>query len=221
MPKKYKSKLSKAVAYKKLQEILLRIKSWNELHSNYYEIEEVALVGSLARDGEKFGDIDICMKIKRSREFSPLECKEEYIKYRKEMLGYAPPRDWSAELSTFELDVSRFVKNKDGRIEMLRWDQFDPICLTLKPYVKLVDNSICVVRSVDDIEKNRAIFTESQALDIVKSGTPENPRNIKGEYWDSYCFSLELYPEFIREAILERDSHQDAYKRHINVSQGN
>jgi predicted nucleotidyltransferase len=133
LPKKYKSKLSKNVAYKKLQEILLRIKGWNELHSNYYEIEEVALVGSLAREGEKFGDIDICMKIKRSRDFSPVECKKKYIEYRKEVLGYAPPRGWSAELGIFELDVSRFVKNKDGRIEMLRWDQLDPICLTLRP----------------------------------------------------------------------------------------
>ena len=217
LPKKYKSKLSRTIAYKKLREILSRINTWNELHSKYYEIEQAALVGSLARDGEKFGDIDICMKIRRSRQFSPTECKKEYIKWREEVLGYAPPRDFFVELGTFELDVSRFVKNRDGRIDILRWDQFDPICLTLNPYIKLIENRICVISSVDEIEKSRTIFTESQALDIVKGGIPENPLDKKGEYWDSYCCSLKLYPEFIRKAVLERDNNQEAYERYMKA----
>ena len=114
MPKKYSSKISKAVAYKKLQGILERLKDWNELYSSYYEIEEAALVGSLARDGEKFGDIDVCLKIRRSQQFSYSDCKNDYIKWREQVLGYKPPAPYSsAERCMFETDVSRFIKSSD------------------------------------------------------------------------------------------------------------
>lgn len=214
MPKKYKSKLTKAVAYKKLEGVLSRLKTWNEKHSNYYVIEEAALIGSLARDGKNFGDIDICMKIKRSRQFSPMECKYEYIRWREQILGYKPPAiDSSAERGMFELDVGRYIKNRDGRIDMLPWDQFQPICLALRPYIKLVDNCLNIVDSVEDIEKHRATFSEKQAIEVVKNGVPENPCETKGLYWESYCSALARYPSFVRDAVLERDSYVDAYSK--------
>ncbi|MFB2675205.1 hypothetical protein ACE02S_19790 [Shewanella xiamenensis] len=213
VPKKYSSKISKAVAYKKLQGILERLKDWNELYSSYYEIEEAALVGSLARDGEKFGDIDVCLKIRRSQQFSYSDCKNDYIKWREQVLGYKPPAPYSsAERCMFETDVSRFIKSSDGRIEMLRWDQFEPICLTLQPFIKLVENGRVVVTDIEKLEKHRSTFSEEQALEIVKNGVPENPRDIKGIYWESYCAALKLYPGFIRDAILDRDSHREAYE---------
>ncbi len=213
MPKKYSSKISKAVAYKKLQGILERLKDWNELYSSYYEIEEAALVGSLARDGEKFGDIDVCLKIRRSKQFSYSDCKNDYIKWREQVLGYKPPVAYSsAERCMFETDVSRFIKNSDGRIEMLRWDQFEPICLTLQPFIKLVENGRVIVTDIKTLENHRSTFSEEQALEIVKNGVPEDPRDIKGIYWESYCSALKLYPSFIRDAILDRDSHREAYE---------
>ncbi|EPH6329572.1 hypothetical protein GU269_03965 [Vibrio cholerae] len=213
VPKKYSSKISKAVAYKKLQGILERLKDWNELYSFYYEIEEAALVGSLARDAEKFGDIDICLKIRRSQQFSYSDCKNDYIKWREQVLGYKPPAAYSsAERCMFETDVSRFIKNSDGRIEMLRWDQFEPICLTLQPFIKLVENGRVVVTDIKTLENHRSTFSEEQALEVVKNGVPEGPREIRGIYWESYCAALKLYPAFIREAILDRDSHREAYE---------
>lgn len=216
MPKKYSSKISKAVAYKKLQGILERLKDWNELYSSYYEIEEAALVGSLARDGEKFGDIDVCLKIRRSQQFSYSDCKNDYIKWREQVLGYKPPVAYSsAERCMFETDVSRFIKNSDGRIEMLRWDQFEPICLTLQPFIKLVENGRVVFTDVEILEKHRSTFSEEQALAIVKNGVPEDPRGIKGIYWESYCSALKLYPGFIRDAILDRDACKEAYNAYV------
>jgi len=218
LPKKYKSKLTKVVAYKKLEGVLLRLKTWNEQHSNYYKIEEAALIGSLARDGESFGDIDICMKIKRSREFSPSKSKNDYIRWREQVLGYKPPvSESSAERGMFELDVGRYIKNRDGRIDMLRWDQFQPICLTLQPYVKLVEKCFSIVDSVEYIEKQRATFSKEQALEVVNSGLPEKPYDTKGIYWESYCSALNRYPSFIRYAVLERDSYVEPYSRYINV----
>lgn len=181
VPKNYRSKISKAVAYKKLQGILERLKDWNELYSSYYEIEEAALVGSLARGGEEFGDIDVCLKIRRSQQFSYSDCKNDYIKWREQVLGYKPPAAYSAaERCMFETDVSRFIKNSDGRIEVLRWDQFEPICLTLQPFIKLVENGRVIVTDIKTLENYRATFSEEQALEIVKNGLPEDPRDIKG-----------------------------------------
>lgn len=192
-------------------------KDWNELYSSYYEIEEAALVGSLARDGEKFGDIDVCLKIRRSQQFSYSDCKNDYIKWREQVLGYKPPAPYSsAERCMFETDVSRFIKSSDGRIEMLRWDQFEPICLTLQPFIKLVGNSSVVVTDIEKLENHRTTFSEEQALEIVKNGVPEGPREIKGIYWESYCSALKLYPRFIRDAILKRDSLKSAYEAYVN-----
>jgi|GEM_PF-6019517 len=112
----------------------------------------------------------------------------------------------------FETDVSRFIKNSDGRIEMLRWDQFEPICLTLQPFIKLVENGRVVVTDIKTLENHRSTFSEEQALEVVKNGVPEGPREIRGIYWESYCAALKLYPAFIREAILDRDSHWEAYE---------
>ncbi|EGR1136727.1 hypothetical protein [Vibrio cholerae] len=213
VPKNYRSKVSKAVAYKKLQGVLERLNDWNELYSSYYEIEEAALVGSLARGGEKFGDIDVCLKIRRSQQFSYSDCKNDYIKWREQVLGYKPPAPYSsAERCMFETDVSRFIKSSDGRIEMLRWDQFEPICLTLQPFIKLVENGRVIVANVEELETHRITFTAEQALDIVKSGVPENPRGTEGIYWESYCAALKLYPAFIRDAILDRDAYCAAYR---------
>ncbi|MGT3802047.1 hypothetical protein [Vibrio cholerae] len=217
VPKNYRSKISKAVAYKKLQGILERLKDWNELYSSYYEIEEAALVGSLARGGEKFGDIDVCLKIRRSQQFSYSDCKNDYIKWREQVLGYKPPApNSSAERCMFETDVCRFIKSRDGRIEMLRWDQFEPICLTLQPFIKLVENGRVVVTDIETLAKHRSTFSEEQALEIVKNGVPEGPREIKGIYWESYCSVLKLYPGFIRDAILDRDACKEAYNAYVS-----
>ncbi|MGK0235925.1 MAG: hypothetical protein ACI9EK_002468 [Psychroserpens sp.] len=218
MPKKYQSKLTKDVAYKKLEGILFRIRSWNERYANYYVIDEAALIGSIATDGDRFGDIDLCIKIKRSKKFSHKECKYNYIKWREQILGFKPPEsNSSAERGMFELDVSRYIKNRDGRIDLLPWNQFHPICLALRPYIKLVDNSLILVDSLTDIEKYRDTFSEEQAMEIIRNGTPEKPLDTNGIYWDSYCSALARYPSLIRNAVLERDSYVEAYSRCVNV----
>lgn len=215
MPKFYKTKLTKPVAHKKLLGLLERIQFWNNEYSEYYRIEKAALVGSLARDGDRFGDIDVCIDLKRSKKFNPAAQSEDYINWRQEVLGYAPPRDFFAELGMFYKDVFRFVKNRDGRIELLRWNQFDPICLTLQPYVILVENGIGIVNSISDIENNKKCFTTEQALELVKNDTPHHPNEISGIYWDSYCQSLSIYPASIRNAILKRDSAKERYDAYL------
>ncbi|RLV57816.1 hypothetical protein D5018_20550 [Parashewanella curva] len=215
MPKFYKTKLTKPVAHKKLLGLLERIQFWNNEYSEYYQIEKAALVGSLARDGDRFGDIDICIDLKRSKKFNPAAHSEDYINWRQEVLGYAPPRDFFAELGMFDKDLFRFVKNRDGRIELLRWNQFDPICLTLQPYVILVENGIGIVNSISDIESNKKCFTTEQALELVKNDTPHHPNEISGIYWDSYCQSLSVYPASIRNAILKRDSAKKRYDAYL------
>jgi hypothetical protein len=167
----------------------------------------------LARGGKEFGDIDLCLKIRCSKQFSYSECKDDYIKWREQALGYKPPLiESAAERGMFELDVSRFIKNRDGRIEILRWDQFEPICLTLQPFIQLIENGRVFVTDVEKLEKHRSTFSEEQALEIVKNGVPEDPSEIKGIYWESYCSALKWYPGFIRDAILDRDSHREAYE---------
>lgn len=171
----------------------------------------------MARGGEAFGDIDLCLKIRRSKQFSYSECKDDYIKWREQALGYKPPPiESGAERGMFELDVSRFIKNRDGRIEILRWNQFEPICITLQPFIKLVENCRVIATDVEKLERHRSTFSEEQALEIVKNGVPEDPSGIKGIYWESYCSALKLYPEFIRDVILDRDSYWEAYKAYIN-----
>lgn len=211
MPKKYKSKLKRDVALRKLEALIDRVDFWNSNYSKYYRVDEVTLVGSLARNEQNVTDIDLCVKVSRTQEFSAVEHRNDYIKWRKEVLGYAPPRDFVSELYMYEFDVRRFIQNKDGRIDILQWDQLQPISLTMHPIVTLVHNGVLIFDCIfDAISKAKAITIEG-ALNIISGGVPEKPTATQGEYWESYCNSLSEYPDILREAILDRDSNTEHY----------
>ncbi len=194
-----------------------RLEFWNKNYSRYYRVEEAALVGSMARNETSFGDIDLCVKVNRTQEFKVHDHRDEYIEWRKEVLGYAPPRDFSAEIGMYELDVSRFIKSRDGRIEILRWVQFPVICLTMNPFVKLVENGNCLINSVTEVMSKSTVITDEQAIDIVNNGVPENPSDKKGVFWQSYCNTLAKFPVHIRNMILERDSNIKHYECFANA----
>jgi len=205
------------VALKKIQDVIDRISFWNSNHSKFYRVKSATLVGSMARNEVSIGDIDICMEVERVNEFCAHEEKEDYTNWRKEALGYAPPRDFSSGLHMYSLDVSRFVKNRDGRIDLLWWNQLNPISLTMTPIVNLVQNGILIFDSATRAISCAKPITLEQGKEIIESGFPENPRQLKGEFWDSYCNTLRVYPEEIRNYILERDNNKTNYHEHTNA----
>jgi hypothetical protein len=217
LPKNYKSKMKNEVALKKLQALIDRMLFWNSNYAKFYRIEAATLVGSMAKNDQFIGDIDICMDVQRVREFCTNEQKSDYSEWRKEILGYAPPRDFSSGLHMYSLDVSRFAKNRDGRIDILWWNQLKPISLTMTPVVTLAQNGVLLFDSASKAISNAKPITLEQGQEIIKSGFPENPRELKGEYWDSYCDTLKKYPEEIRRCILERDNNTNNYLKYVNA----
>jgi predicted nucleotidyltransferase len=219
MPKKYKTKLRQEVALKKLKSAIERTVYWNENYSKFFHVEEATLVGSLARNEPNVGDIDLCVKVARTQQFSIEKYKKEYIKWRKDILDFAPPRDFSSTLNMYELDVTRFIQNKDGRIEILRWDQLPAISLTLMPIVTLVQNGKFIHDTLLTAISKAEAISHKRAEEIVASDIPEAPYEKKGIYWDSYCNSLSNFPISIRNMILERDNNVGNYQSFMNTQQ--
>ncbi|GGX62476.1 hypothetical protein [Saccharospirillum salsuginis] len=207
MPKNFKTKMKKGVALKKLQDLIDRIEYWNKHYATYFKVQSATLVGSLARNQEVIGDIDVCMQVQRAKEFSAQENKESYIEWRKSLLGYAPPRDYNAQLNMYELDVTRYVKNRDGRIEILRNDQLGPISLTMNPISSIVNGGSIISSSASEVVMNALPITNEKAIELINSGIPRRPAEAKGEYWNSYCCSLSRYSDVHRELILKRDNY--------------
>lgn len=217
MPVRYKTKLTHKVALRKLEQAVERAVYWNEHYSEFYHIEDMTLVGSMARGEQRVGDIDLCIKVDRAKKFSPMDSMDEYIQWRLDELGYAPPRDFDGLLDMFERDVKRFIKNRDGRIEALLWIELDFISLNMRPIVPLIKDGELVVQSVAEAITNAKPISMERAKKIISNGMPNNPRTTTGEYWDIYCETLGIYPECIRKLVLERDSYTDVYFSQMNA----
>ena len=165
----------------------------------------------MARNESRVGDIDLCVRTERARIFSKQAVRDEYIEWRETELGYAPPRDYRGLLNMFERDALRFIKNRDGRIETLQWDQIPVISLTMKPIVKLVTDGIFQFKSISEAIASAKPIPINKAMEIITQGVPEKPYQTKGVYWESYCESLNNYPEAIRKKVLQRDSYEKHY----------
>ena len=205
------------VALKKLQSAVDRIVHWNKNYANFFRVEDVYLVGSLAKNELNVGDIDLCVRVERTKNFKASESKKEYTKWRKEELGFAPPRDFLSGLSMFQLDVTRYIKNRDGRIELLMWDELPIISLTMKPIVAIVQNGKLVHETLLDAIALAKPITIERAEEIISSNIPVPPMETEGEFWASYCNSLNNIPIDIRGKILERDKNFQHYERFVNT----
>lgn len=85
MPVKYKTKLTHKVALKKLEQAVERALYWNKHYSEFYYIEDMVLVGSMARGESRVGDIDICVRVNRAKEFSLMDARDKYVHWRLEV----------------------------------------------------------------------------------------------------------------------------------------
>lgn len=207
MPKKYKTKMQLNTATKKLQAFMDRAKFWNENYSKYYRITDVVLLGSLARKENKVSDIDLCVKVERVQGFGLQEHLSRYLAWRKDVLGYAVPVDFGAQISSFESDVTRYLKAKDGRYDVLRWRELAGLSLTLDPQVTLIRNGIAQYESAELAIEEAASISQENALSLIEDGAVSR----EDVYWESYCNALSKFPSFVRDAILERDESQQEY----------
>lgn len=212
MPKRFTKKMSRAVALKKLSALLDRVSKWNIDFARYYSIDKVVLVGSLARNETSVGDIDLCLRLSRNDRPSCLDEKNEYIKWRELELGLKPPRDLRGELNMYELDPLKYIKARDGRVELLRWDQLDFISLTLNPIVILVEDGKLKFDNPAVAIANAKSISMQQAEEIINTGEIRHFSNVNDdEYWESYCRSLNKFPEPVRDLVLARDGTSERY----------
>jgi predicted nucleotidyltransferase len=212
MPKRFTTKMTRAVALKKLSALLDRVSKWNIDFARYFAIDKVVLVGSLARNETSVRDIDLCFRLSRNDCASRLDEKNEYIEWRELELGLKPPRDLRGELNMYELDPLKYIKARDGRIELLRWDQLDFISLTLNPIVTLVEDGKLKFDNPVEAIANAKSISMQQAENIINTGEIRHFSNVNDdEYWKSYCRSLNKFPELVRDMILARDGTAERY----------
>ncbi|WP_415721711.1 nucleotidyltransferase domain-containing protein [Photobacterium ganghwense] len=211
MPKNYKNKMSHSTAVRKLEAFIERVQYWNENYSKYYRVVDVVLLGSLARNETKVSDIDLCVKIERTMGFQVNEHKSDYLVWRKDVLGYAAPDDYFKQVNMFETDVTRYLKARDGRYDVLRWGELVGLSLTLDPIVTLVSEGALQYESIEVALENASSISHDRAISIVEAGALSR----KEVYWDSYCNALSKFPPFVREAILKRDNCQSEYLSYI------
>ena len=211
MPKNYKTKLLYSTAVGKLQTFIDRAQYWNAHYSKYYRIVDVVLLGSLARNDTRVSDIDLCVKIERSMDFQHLEHKSDYLVWRKNVLGYADPNDFYEQLGMFEKDAIRYLKARDGRYDVLYWDQLAGLSLTLDPIVILIKNGVTQYKSAQEALRNCSGISHAQAQLMIEEGTVSR-RNMQ---LTPYCNALSKYPPFIREMILKRDNSEKEYDIYV------
>ncbi len=211
LPKKYKTKLSFATALNKLQQFLDRVEYWNANYSKYYRVSDVVLLGSLARSEPKVGDLDLCVNVERVQAFSPSEKKEEYREWRSSILGYAPLSNYGDELYMFQTDVIRFIKARDGRYDVLQWQELPNLSLTLDPLIKLVNNGELQYKNAKEAIANAACIEPEEINLAIEKGALSR----KNYEISVYCNALSKYPEQVRDAILERDKCHNEYYTHM------
>jgi len=213
----YKTKISRQKAIQKLRNVVELAERWNNFGLKTFDIDRILLVGSLARNEEFVGDIDICVKTKR-HEFDNLELLDAYLEWRLDVLGYAVPRSSYKLMDTFSCDPLRFIKNRDGRIEQLTWDQRNAISLTMQPQILIFDEGMPIFDDVEVALDMAKPISLSKAKNII--GNKDGPTYysaLGGFYLESYCRSLSVYPEHIRYIILDRDNSHQAYAKYLAI----
>lgn len=213
MPKYFQTKISRRIALKKLESLVERTAIWNDNYAKKCRVSDIVLVGSVARSEEKVGDVDVACEVEKI-ELKPgfYADLDEYLQWRKDVLGFAKPTDYHKQLHTVEADPLRFIKNGDGRIEILQWDQVELISLSLHPIVTLVKDGTFLFNSVENAIAAAKPITIAKAKNIIADGQPEKPDEIDGEYWTSYCITINHLPQEIGDLILERDGYRKAFK---------
>jgi len=211
MPKKFKTKIGRGVAIKKLESLIERTDYWNQNYASKFCVSDLVLVGSLARNEDKVGDIDVACQVESTTEelFDDLD---DYFKWRKNVLGYAMPVGWNQRLSAVESDPIRFIRNRDGRIEMLQWRQVELVSLALQPIVSLIKDGAILFESVAEAIAASKPITIAQAKKVIANGVPRKPDKTEGDYWESYCITVNHLPPKISDLILERDGYREPYK---------
>ena len=211
MPKKFKTKIKREVAIKKLQGFMDRACLWNTRNYSSWHVSDVVLLGSLSRGEDKVGDIDLCMRIRKNSKEHVIEDIDEYLLWREEHLGYAYPRQLYSVMTD---DLERYVTNSDGRIEILGWDQKDIINLTMNPYIYLMKDRILQFKDVRTALKSAAPITLMKAKEIIDG---EGVFDFKkfNPYVNDYYKTLSVYPREIREMIFSRDGSAKAYEEYL------
>ncbi|WP_394210973.1 hypothetical protein [Enterovibrio calviensis] len=205
MPKKYKQKISRKVAVKKLNAFMERVEYWNQNYARFFRFKDIVLLGSLARSEDKVGDIDICYKLERVGDEPIHESTDDYSEWRKRELGYAVPTNFFDLLTTFQSDLRRFAKNRDGRFEVMGWEQFEMISLNLEPFTYLMCDGVRKCGDVEELIENAKPITLCKALSLVASNVPPSPLHISGHELEEHFAFISCYPRAVLEAVLERD----------------
>ena len=190
-----------------------RAELWNKNYAWWVQIKSIVLAGSLARNSDVVGDVDLCIEIDRVKNPSEVD-KQDYFEWRKRVLGYAQPRGVSGLLNAlYGDDALRHVKNKDGRIEALGWMQLEVLSLSLDPIISLMENGQLCCVDLDRLHLESKPVSIDTAAEYVSRNVPEKPRKQNDEFWESYCQTVSSYPEEVRNMILDRDSTHSAFEK--------
>ena len=213
MPKNYKTQIRREIAIKKLEGALQRANMWNKNHAWWIRIRTIVLVGSLARNSDVVGDVDLCIEIDRIKDPNEAE-RKDYFEWRKRVLGYAHPRDVSGLMrAIYSDDAIRYMKNKDGRLEMLQWAQLEVLSLSLTPIIPLMENGRLCSVDLDNLHLESKPISIDTATEYVSRNVPEKPRKQNDEFSESYCHTVSSYPEEVRNMILNRDATHSAFEK--------
>jgi len=137
--------------------------------------------------------------------------KEEYSEWRSSTFGYAHPSNHIDELYMFQTDVTRFIKAKDGRFDVLQWYEFSSLSLTLDPFTKLVSKGEIQYSNAREAVANATCLSDEEINSTIEKGVLSR----KDYEISVYCDALSKYPEHIRDAILERDKSHKEYSAHV------
>lgn len=208
--------MKRTTAIRKLANVLDRVDHWNTHHALWIKIETVILVGSVARNVDAVGDIDLCFGVECIQSYS--DHLEEYMDWRHRALGYRPPRshiDVCAALSAN--DAYRYLKNKDGRIEAMTCNQLDFIKMSMDPFITLVYNG---KRSDVDLHNIPALakpISKKNALKLIDDDILSAPSSRDDKYWEDYCEQLYTHKKkWVRKRILARDNTTVDYKKWVS-----
>jgi predicted nucleotidyltransferase len=198
--------LKRKTAIKKLDRILERVENWNQNFSKYTTINDIFLLGSLARQEDSVGDIDLCVNTEVRKNIK-IEA-DEYIEWRRKNLEYF--NQYWYYWRFVNDDPIRYIMDRDGRIEVLAWDQLGPIALTCDPYVRIIENGKRKFENAEQSLQNaRSLDMETAKKIIFEHNLPE--KQLKNDFfWNSYRNTLMEYPLDIRLMILKRDGYTES-----------
>lgn len=107
----YRTNISRSLALEKLNALIERADIWNKNYADNYRIYALFLYGSLARNADEVGHVDIVCQVLRTNLNSTVFREiDNYLQWRKDVLGYAIPQQHHLMLRTVSEDPLRFIK---------------------------------------------------------------------------------------------------------------